>query len=110
MITKQRTRRGKRNSEKYRNKNSSSIKSDGNWQILQSNIRGFNSKKISLNHIIREVDPNVKNEVAFKGNKKCSIQGYNTFTRNRQNHNMGGIATSIRRDEMIFCLKVVERR
>ena len=44
----------------------------------------------------------------LKGNKKCSIQGYNTYTRNRQLLSMGGIATAIKNDESQFCLKVDE--
>ena len=99
---KSRTRRGKRKSKKHCNKNPSLINSDGNWKIFQSNIRGYNSKKISLKNIV-----NV-NEVGLQGNKKCSIQGYNTFTRNRKSMKMGGIATAVRKDENQFCLKVDE--
>jgi hypothetical protein len=107
---KPRTRRGRRKSRKLCTNNPSSIKSDGNWTILHSNIRGFNSKKISLENIIIAVSPSVitLNEVGLRGGKKCSIKGYDTYTRNRKNQSMGGIATSIRKDESEFCLKVEE--
>ena len=103
------TRRGKRNSQKCLNKYDS-IKNCQTWKIFQSNIRGYNSKKISLKNILCSINPNVitLNEVGFRGKKKCSIEGYNTYTRNRQTQSMGGISTSIRKDESQFCLKVEE--
>ena len=63
-----------------------------------------------MKNIISKVIPNVItiNEVGLKGNKKCSIQGYNTYTRNRQLLSTGGIATAIKNDESQFCLKVDE--
>ena len=63
-----------------------------------------------MKNIISKIIPNVItiNEVGLKGNKKCSIQGYNTYTRNRQLLSMGGIATAIKNDESQFCLKVDE--
>ena len=78
--------------------------------MFHSNIRGYNSKKSSLNNIISIVNPNVitLNEVGLRGKKKCSINGYNTYTRNRQKQSMGGIATGIRKDESKFVLKVEE--
>ena len=78
--------------------------------MFHSNIRGYNSKKTSLNNIINVLRPNAitLNEVGLRGKKKCSINGYNTYTRNRQQQSMGGIATSIRSDESQFCLKVDE--
>ena len=105
---KPKTRRGKRNSKKSCNNICSSINSDSTWQIYQSNIRGYNSKKESLKYMLSAINPNavILNEVSLRGNKRCSIQGYNTFTRNRKNLNMGGISTSIREDENQFCLKV----
>ena len=107
-VKKKRTRRGKRNSEKYCINNTSSINSD--WKIFHSNIRGFNSKKVSLKNIISRQSPNVitLNEVGLKGNKKFTIQGYSTFGRNLQKLNIGGIATTIISNESQFCLKVDE--
>ena len=104
-----RTRRGRRNSKKHC-KNPSLINSDGTWTIFHSNIRGFNSKKLSLKNIISKVTPNVitLNEVGLRGSKKCSIQGYDSYTRNRQNQNMGGVVTAISKVESQFCLKVEE--
>ena len=107
---KPKTRRGKRNSKKSCNNICNSINSDSTWQIYQSNIRGYNLKKESLKYILSAINPNavILNEVGLRGNKRCSIQGYNTFTRNRKNLNMGGISTAIRKDENQFCLKVDE--
>ena len=107
---KPRKRQGRRKSKKLCTNNPSLINSDGNWTILHSNISGFNSKKISLENIISTVSPSVitLNEVGLRGGKKCSIKGYDTYTRNRKNQSMGGIATSIRKDDSKFCLKVEE--
>ena len=82
---KPKTRRGKRNSKKSCTVNS--INSISTWTIFHSNIRGYNSKKESMNNILSVINPNVVtlNEVGLRGNNKCSIQGFNTFTRNRKN-------------------------
>ena len=107
---KHKTRRGKRNSDLSYNNRSNTINSYGSWILFHSNIRGFNSKKTSLNNIISVINPNVitLNEVGLRGKKKCSITGYNTYTRNRKQHSMGGIATGVRKDESKFCLKIDE--
>ena len=69
-----------------------------------------NLGKSSLKIILNKINPSavILNEVGLRGNKKCSIQGYRSYTRNRKNQNMGGIATAIRNDESKFCLKVDE--
>jgi hypothetical protein len=104
------TRRGRRKSQKHCINNYNVINHDENWLIFHSNCRGYNSKKDSIKHIVKQLSPNVitLNEVGLRGNKKCIIQGYDTFTRNRKYQNMGGIATGIRKDESQFCLKVEE--
>ena len=66
--TKKKIRHGRRKSFKI-----SSFNNDDNcFSIVYSNIRGFNSKKISLNNIINKLNPSVLtlNEVGFKNNKK----------------------------------------
>ena len=40
------------------------------------------------------------NEVGFRKDKKVSISGYSSYTRNRKNNeNMGGVATAIVNEE-----------
>ena len=67
------------------------------WTIYQSNLRGFESKKDSLVSIINEVEPNVilLNETHLKVNKKPEIYGYYSYTHNRNNKSMGGVATCV---------------
>ena len=86
-------------------------KSDKSWSILHTNIRGFTSKKRSLKNILNVLKPNVVtiNEVALRKDKKVSLAGYNSYTRNRKtNENMGGVATAVVDAEKAFTLKMLE--
>ena len=79
-----------------------SNKSEKTWTILHTNLRGFSSKEISLKSIINQMKPNIvtMNEVDFRKDKKVSISGYSSYTRNRKNNeNMGGVATAIVNEE-----------
>jgi exonuclease III len=86
------------------------MKHDNKWTILHSNIRGFNSKKMSFQSIVKGVNPNVVtlNEVAFRKNKKLNLPGYLSYNKNRQTESMGGVGTCIRNDEKSFALKTDE--
>ena len=79
-------------------------------EILQSNIRGFNSKKESLKEIVKNVSPDViiLNETALRGNNKASINGYFTFSKNRACKAMGGVATLVENYLMSNTVKVAE--
>lgn len=49
------------------------------------------------------------NEVGLRKNKKVSLSGYNSFTRNRKTHeNMGGVATSVIEEESLSTIKIME--
>ena len=49
------------------------------------------------------------NEVGLKKNKKVSLGGYNSYTRNRKTHeNMGGVATAIIDEEKATTIKILE--
>ena len=48
------------------------------------------------------------NETNLKGNRKLKIDGFTSYTRNRQKAHMGGIATSIDNKDAPNCLKVNE--
>ena len=75
-----------------------SRKSSGSLVLLHSNIRGFNSKKESLEKVLKDnqVDICVLNETGLRGKNKVILPGYITFTRNRVAKAMGGISTSIK--------------
>ena len=99
-------RRGRRKSHtKYCN-----FDSDNKWSILHSNIRGWNSKKLSFQSILKGVNPNLVtlNEVAFRKDKKLNVPGFLSYNKNRQKESMGGVATCIKNDEKAFALKIDE--
>ena len=67
-----------------------------NLKILHKNIRGLKSKRESLNNVIDLVQPNMVllNEHGVSNNNKVNVDGYFTFSKNRQNRNMGGVSIS----------------
>ena len=48
------------------------------------------------------------NETVLKNNNKMKIDGFNTYSRNRQNEHMGGVATAIKSNEAHNTVKVSE--
>ena len=79
-------------------------------KILQSNIRGFNSKKESFKDIVKNTNPDViiLNETALRGSNKAKIDGYFTFQKNRATKAMGGVATLIENHLKSNTVKVAE--
>ena len=68
------------------------------WTIFHSNIRGYNSKKASLDKIALALAPNVLclNEHGLRGTNKPQIKGYKSFSRNRKTQTMGGASISVK--------------
>ena len=83
---------------------------DNSWTIFHSNIRGYNSKKESLNTILNKVNPNIitLNEHGLKNKQKLKIPGFNSYTRNRVNQQGGGVSTSIVEAEKQSAVKVTD--
>ena len=67
-------------------------------KILHTNIRGYNSKRISLETIVKtnDIDIVTINETHLKGKKKAEIPGFESFSRNRTHASYGGIATCVK--------------
>ena len=65
--------------------------------ILFSNIRGVESKKISLRRIVRKMKPSIVllNETLLTGNKNLELDPYYTWSKNRIDKKGGGISTSV---------------
>ena len=82
------------------------------FKVYLVNIRGANSKKVSLQSIVDDpqVNPDVINlvETNLKKSSKLNIDGYKCFNRNRQNKNMGGVATLVKESDLKDTLKVSE--
>ena len=79
-----------------------------NWNILLTNIRGYQSKALSLNSIVNTVKPSVVvvNETMCVNNQRVEIPGFTSFTANRVNGLGGGIATCVNDKESMHTLKV----
>jgi hypothetical protein len=80
-------------------------------KILFNNIRGFNSKKESLDNILndRDIDVACLNETNVHGKSKINIKNYFSFTKNNPNKkSMGGIATSVKNDIKQSAVRVNE--
>ena len=64
---------------------------------MHSNIRGLKSKTESLMANIGLIKPNIVllNEHGITGKNKIDIKNYTTFTRNRDNKQLGGVSISV---------------
>ena len=75
---------------------------------MHTNIRGYDSKALSLQTIADRADIITINETFFKNNRKLDLPGFTCFNRNRQNVNCGGIATCVKSKDAMNSLKVFE--
>ena len=80
------------------------------FKILQTNIRGFASKKLSLEAIAESEkgDVVIINETHLNGKKKTSLPGFTPFCKNRHSSDGGGVATCVRNTVMKDTLKVFD--
>ena len=93
-----------------RNVNSKIVSED--FKVYLVNIRGAKSKLVSLQSIAddQQVNPSVINlvETNLKKTSKLNVEGFKCFNRNRQNKNMGGVATLVRNVDLKDLVKVSE--
>ena len=99
-----------RRRRRQRLKKSKLIVNNNEWKLLHNNIRGFDSKALSLNAIVKALDPSLifLNETHLKNNRQLQLPGYHCFTRNRICEDGGGIATCVRENERLHTLKLTE--
>ena len=84
--------------------------------LYHNNVNGFDSKTISINHIINVVLPSLSlapsflsfNETKSKYDKVVKVPGYKTFHLNRANKAGGGIASLVRESDKDSIVKVSE--
>ena len=101
-------RRRRKGNQKKRRRNR---KESTTLTILHSNIRGFKSKRDSLEKILETVKPDIVNlnETNVKGRNKVLHKGFHSFCRNRkETKHMGGISTAVSDDLKPFAVKVKE--
>jgi hypothetical protein len=99
--------RMRRSKRRFFNQSSKSFKCD-KWSIVHTNIRGYDSKRVSLHAILERADVLTINETFLKNNRKLIIPGFSCYNRNRKNVNGGGIATCIKSKDAMNTLKVFE--
>ena len=75
---------------------------------MHTNIRGYDSKVLSLQAVADRADIITVNETLLKNNRAMKLPGFTCYNRNRQNMNGGGIATCIKSKDAIHSLKVFE--
>ena len=80
------------------------------FKVMHTNIQSINGRKNSLLASANSLDIDVIsiNETNMKGNTNLSLEGYLSFSRNRQQGNMGGIATCIKDIHANNTLKTAE--
>ena len=78
------------------------------WVLIHSNIRGYDSKALSLHAIADKADVVTINETSLKNNRILKMPGFTCYNRNRQGVNGGGIATCIKNKDAKDTLKVFE--
>ena len=77
---------------------------------MHTNIQSINGRKNSLLAIANSlnIDAVTINETNLKGKNKLNLEGFVSFSRNRQSGSMGGVATSMRNKYVVDTLKVAE--
>ena len=70
---------------------------DSTFSVLLTNIRGYKSKKVSLQKIVKKVRPSMVllNETQLVNKMSVSLDTYLTWTKNRTEKGGGGIATAV---------------
>ena len=98
---------GQKKSRKYRRgrgknklRNNAAVNhamNDNKCILYHLNIRGLNSKRKSLEIILRNISPQIitLNETALRFKQKPNLENFISFNRNRSNQIMGGVATFV---------------
>ena len=78
--------------------------------LYHLNIRGLNSKRKSLDLILRNLSPSIitLNETALRFKQKPSLENYVSFNRNRSKQIMGGVATFVHAKDKDNFVKIYE--
>ena len=84
--------------------------SDNKCILYHLNIRGFNSKRISLENIVRKLSPAIitLNETHLKFKQKPKLSNYFSYDRNRISESMGGISTFVKNKDKDDFIKICE--
>jgi len=83
---------------------------NNDFTVFHANIRGFPSKKESLTKSVKKINPDVilLNETHLKGKNKVIIPSYFSFSKNRSEKAMGGVAIATNNKLKESTIKVKE--
>ena len=111
MIEKKRKyRRGRARSKRIIKNDVNLGNIDNKCKLYHLNIRGFNSKKNSLEKIFSTLSPKIVtlNETALRFKQKPTLQNFVAFNRNRSTQIMGGVATLVSENDKDHFVKLSE--
>ena len=111
MIEKKRKyRRGRARSKRIIKNDVNLGNIDNKCKLYHLNIRGFNSKKNSLEKIFSTLTPKIVtlNETALRFKQKPTLQNFVAFNRNRSTQIMGGVATLVSDEDKDYFVKLSE--
>ena len=79
-------------------------------EIYHLNIRGLDSKIVSLKGILKTISPDIVtlNETHYVNKRRINIEGYEPFQRNRIGKGGGGIATLVKKCHSSDTIKIKE--
>ena len=70
------------------------------WKILYSNIRGLKGKKVGLNSILHDHNPQLflLTETQLRSNVTQKLEGYTFYSKTREGKTGGGVGICARND------------
>jgi hypothetical protein len=100
------TRKYRRGRGKHKRRNNDAVK----CVLYHLNIRGLNSKKKSLEMILKKLPAQIVtlNETCLRFKQKPKLENYVSFNRNRSNQIMGGVATFVQNQDKDKFVKLGE--
>ena len=103
-------RRGRGRNKRRNNETCDFASNDNKCVLYHLNIRGYGSKKKSLENILKNLSPSIVtlNETCLRFNQKPKIENYVSFNRNRSKQIMGGVATFVRDQDKDNFVKIFE--
>ena len=103
-------RRGRARNKRIINNDVQILKNDNKCSLYHLNVRGMNSKKNSLEKILKTLSPKIVtlNETALRFKVKPKLENFVSFNRNRHTKIMGGVATFVDEKDKNTFVKLAE--
>ena len=103
-------RRGRARNKRIIDNDVQILKDDNKCSLYHLNIRGMNSKKNSMEKILKTLSPQIVtlNETALRFKVKPKLENFVAFNRNRHAKIMGGVATFVNEKDKDSFVKLAE--